>query len=301
VKLGTRLRAALLILVAALVAAAVRLVWWPDAGPAGNDTASRQTSPRSACRRNPHAGVHDPARLQVLHACATVVGTVVGGPKLNPSDADVTFTVKPEHGYKSMLNDRNRSALHIAVVPMDQPGCTRGQPIRGPVKHLGVCSGANVVFPPVGTRVRVIGPHVYDSRLGWNEIHPAWNVGFLPSGPPPPETLKLQARLTGKAVTGEGARRGSGKVAVTVTTARLCWRFTRLTGIGRPTGATLRLGRPGRAGRVLLALGAPYRPRGCVAADAGPLANRPQLYYVSVVTARHPSGAIRGQLTPAAD
>jgi hypothetical protein len=81
-----------------------------------------------------------------------------------------------------MLNAKNRAkgALHIEIVPMDQPGCKPGRPIRGyPVNNLGVCSGADVRSPPLGAHVRVIGPHVYDSWVGWNEIHPAWKVEIL--------------------------------------------------------------------------------------------------------------------------
>jgi hypothetical protein len=63
---------------------------------------------------------------------------------------------------------------------MDQPHCEPGQPIRGySVNNLGVCSGANVRPPPLGAHVRVIGPHVYDSWNGWNEIHPAWKIEIL--------------------------------------------------------------------------------------------------------------------------
>ena len=81
-----------------------------------------------------------------------------------------------------MLNGKNRAkgGLHIEIVPMDQPDCEPGQPIKGySVNNLGVCSGANVHPPPRGAHVRVIGPHVYDSWVGWNEIHPAWKIEIL--------------------------------------------------------------------------------------------------------------------------
>src|SRR5919201_4530793 len=134
------------------------------------------------CRSDPHEGVHDPYRLKVLNSCATFVGTVVSAPKLNPSDGDVSFNAAPDQGYESMLNARNRSegGLHIEIVPMDQPDCEPGQPIKGyPENNLGVCSGAKVVFPPRGAHVRVIGPHVYESWVGWNEIHPTWQLELL--------------------------------------------------------------------------------------------------------------------------
>jgi hypothetical protein len=279
-----------------------------DSGPSDPGPAtSRQTSGTPRCRPEPLAGVHDPTRLKILHACATFVGTVVRAPKLNPSDRDVTFNASPDRAYASMLNDKNRKerGLHIEVIPMDQPGCKAGQPITNGEGDLGVCSGANVVFPPLGAHVRVTGAHVYDSWVGWNEIHPVWKVEILPpTGPPPPEVLLLKARLTGKAVGRKGARHGSGRVALALSAGKVCWRFSRLAGIGRPRRATVRAGGPLWIGPILLTLGSRYTARGCASADAGrlkPLMEKPRSYYVTVVTPRYRPGAIRGQLTPAAD
>ena len=268
----------------------------------GSSRVSRSTSDTPPCRSDPLAGVHDPTRLKVLEACATFVGTVIKAPKLNPSDRDVTFNVAPDSAYASMLNGKNRSegGIHIEIVPIDQPGCTPGQPLRGPEGDLGLCTGANVIFPPLGARVRVIGPHVYDTWVGWNEIHPAWMVEILtPAGPPLPETHLFQARLTGK-----GAPRVSGGLVLTVTAGKMCWRFTRMVGMGRPKVATIRAGGSLWIGPALLALGTHYRARGCTTPAAGRLISflqRPRAYYVTVVTARHRAGAIRGRLEPASD
>ena len=160
----------------------------PKNSAAGPTTTSRTatTSRRSAaakyCRSDPHQGVHDAYRLKVIDPCATFVGTVIEAAELDRNDGDVTFWVAPDHGYESMLNGKNRAkgGLHIEIVPMDQPDCEPGQPIKGySVNNLGVCSGANVHPPPRGAHVRVIGPHVYDSWVGWNEIHPAWKIEIL--------------------------------------------------------------------------------------------------------------------------
>ena len=145
-------------------------------------TSSRQFPAARYCRSDPHLGVHDASRLKVIDPCAKFVGTVVEGAERDRRDGDVTFFVAPDHGYESMLNGKNRAkgGLHIEIVPMDQPDCQPGQPIKGyPVTNLGVCSGAKVRSPPLGAHVRVIGPHVYDSWVGWNEIHPAWEVEIL--------------------------------------------------------------------------------------------------------------------------
>jgi CHRD domain len=295
-------RLALVVLLAVLAAAVVRVIAKSEGGAVASTTSSRPASAASACRSDPHRGVHDPRRLRVLDRCATFVGTVVAGPKLNASDGDVTFTATPDEGYASMLNGMNRreGGLHVEIVPTDQPGCKRGEPIEGAVKKPGVCSGAQVLYPPLRARVRVIGAYVYNARTRRNEIHPTWSVEMLPpTRPPPPETEQLEARLTGEAVGKNGTSQGSGRVVITLVGQRLCWRFT-LAGIGTPTGATLRT-RPPKAGRVILALGTPYRAQGCVTADAAPLLVKPRHFYVTVVTARHQFGVLSGQLEPIAD
>jgi hypothetical protein len=264
-------------------------------GPAASSGSRGSATP--ACRSNPLTGVHDPSRLKILKACATFVGTVVQAPRLNPSDGDVYFRAKPDSGYASMLNSRNwsKGGLHLEIVPMDQPGCKPGQRIiRKGVTNLGVCTGANVVFPPQGAHIRVTGAHVYDSWNGWNEIHPIWKVEILkPTAPPPPETMKLKARLTGRAL------RGAGRVALRVTPAKVCWRFRGLGRLRSPTSATIRAGARHRTGPVVLKLGRRYRPHGCVAttlSDIDLLEVHPDWFYVAVATARHPLAAVRGQL-----
>ncbi len=277
-------------------------------GPASSSTTVRETSLPPPCDQDPHAGVHDPTRLTILDRCATFVGKVVEAPHLNRPDSDVTFWAAPDSAHASMLNDKNRSkgGLHIEIVPRDQPGCKRGDPIiRGSVENLGLCSGSDVLFPPLGARVRVIGPQVYDRWVGWNEIHPAWKIEILPpTGPVPPEAHQFEARLTGKAVGKKGAPHGAGRVTLSVTGGKVCWKFTRLTGIGRPRHATVRAGGPLWIGPTLLTLGTPYRARGCTTPDAGrlnSLLEMPRSYYVNVVTRRYRVGAIRGQLTPTSD
>ena len=151
-----------------------------------SSTATTATSAANArpgaCRSDPHEGVHEPQRLKVIKRCATFAGKVVVAPDAS-DDGDVTFDVAPDPGYGSMLNAKNRQkhGLHVEIVPMDQPGCKPGQPIvRAGFSNLGVCSGADVVSPPLGAHIRAFGPYVYDSWQGWNEIHPAWKVDILP-------------------------------------------------------------------------------------------------------------------------
>ena len=231
-------------------------------------------------------GVHDPTRLQVLKACATFVGIVTQTPRQFP-DGDIAFWVAPDAAYASMLNAKNRSkgGIHVEIIPFDQ--------------------GVKVRPPPLHAHIRITGAHVYDRWNDWNEMHPVWDIEILSGGgpppppPPAPTVTHLKARLTGKAAGKTGAHRASGSVTLTLTDGNVCWRFTRLARVDRPTGAVIRAGAAGRRGPVVLALGSRYRPIGCASASPGifkALAAKPRSYYVVVTSARHRRGAIRGQL-----
>jgi hypothetical protein len=265
------------------------------AAAAWGGVSSADTRPQAAsttCPSNPLVGVHDPTRLQVLKACATFVGTVVKTPK-QYADGDFAFNVAPDAAYASMLNGTNRSkgGIHVEIIPFDQ--------------------GVKVRPPPLQAHIRITGAHVYDRWTGWNEMHPVWNIEILSGGgppppppppPPAPTVTHLKARLTGKAAGKTGSQRGSGSVTLTLTDGNVCWRFTRLARVGRPTGALIRAGATGRRGPVVLALGSRYRKIGCASAGPGifkALAAKPRSYYVVVTSARHRRGAIRGQLAGA--
>jgi CHRD domain len=279
----------------------------------GVSPATPPSPPSALCRADPLQGVHHPWRLKLISPCAQFVGVLTEDPKPNPSDGDVTVDVSPDPGYETMLNDKNRAegGIHVEVVPRDQPGCTPGQPVTGTEDNLGTCSGAAIQLPQKGARVRMIGAHVLDSWVGWNEIHPAWRVDVLsgtPSPPPPPRPageapVKLAAHLTGRAeVPVKGPLSATGDVKVTIEHEKLCWTFTTLRRLGRPTRARIHRGVVRRAGPAVLALGSRYRARGCVSAAERvlePIEEAPTGFYVNVSTSTYPAGAVRGQLRSA--
>jgi hypothetical protein len=272
----------------------------------GGTSSELQAPPPGLCRANPLEGVHDPQRLKIISQCAQIVGVITKhAPELNPSDGDIHFHVRPDPGYESMLNDKNRSEgnLHVEVVPRDQPGCTPGQPVKGSEDNLGLCSGANVRIPPLGTHVRIVGALVLDSENDWNELHPAWRIDVLTGTPTGKAPVGLVAHLTGRAeVPAKGPLSATGDVKVTIEHEKLCWTFTALRRLGRPTRARIHRGVVRRAGPVVLALGSRYRARGCVSAAERvlePIAEAPTGFYVNVSTSNYPSGAIRGQLRSA--
>lgn len=291
----------------------------PRAPAATTVTAAAAAAP--ACRPDPHEGVHDPQRLTIFSPCVEIVGNVVEVQKV-PADGDHTFNVRLDPAYDGMMNAQNRSdgGLHVEIVPMDQPGCTPGQPITQPTgyNNLGTCSGADVATPRVGARVRVTGPFVHDDWSGPNEIHPAWRVEILPPNTPtrttptnpavtvpttaaPAKRQVLTAHLSGRAVVGaQGAPGGAANVELSIMPGKVCWRFTRVRHVVRPTRARIHKGPAGRNGAPVLSLGKSYTSRGCATADRDrviePLLETPSRFYVTVTSKSLPHGAVRGQL-----
>jgi hypothetical protein len=117
--------------------------------------------PSSGCRSgDPLANGWGPSRLVLISPCAAVTGTVTGVSK--QGDGDFHVDVQTSSGH-----------IRGEIVPADQPGCTAGQPVR-----YGVCTGAAIATPPVGSVVTMTGPMVRDDRTGGTEIHPIWQLTF---------------------------------------------------------------------------------------------------------------------------
>ena len=140
--------------------------------------APRASFPTTGCRRSPLAGVHTPDRLRLLDRCRAIAGTVKE-PEKNRGDGDATFNLAPDPAYASMLDDKNRQegGIHVEIVPADQVGCVKGQPVEHPgVTGLGDCTGAHLKLPRAGAHVRVVGAYVLDVSNDWNEFHPVWKI-----------------------------------------------------------------------------------------------------------------------------
>ena len=150
--------------------------------PRTEQKAPPDSFPTSGCRRPPLMGVYSPDRLKLLNPCRAVAGTV-REPQKSPEDEDETFNLSPDPPYVSMLNARNveEGGIHVEIVPADQAGCVKGQPIEHPsVPGLGKCTGLHLKLPPAGAHVRVVGAYVLDISNDWNEIHPTWKITRLP-------------------------------------------------------------------------------------------------------------------------
>jgi hypothetical protein len=118
----------------------------------------------------------------------------------------------------------------------------------------------------------------------------------------------LVARLSGaEEVPGPGVADGVGAVEITFTADQICSNFTVTMG-ETPVMAHIHQGAKEESGPVVVDLKPMFTPgeaafisKGCTSADMAkvqPVKDNPAGYYVNVHTAKHPNGAVRGQLAP---
>ncbi|MCE4620220.1 MAG: hypothetical protein F7C33_04265 [Desulfurococcales archaeon] len=128
-------------------------------------------------RTNAFTGVHDPARLRIVHECVTVRGVVASIP-FTADDGDYCFDLRVEDANATpVLSIGNivlrHGNLHVEIIPRD----------RSLLHQLGgmVCKGDELI---------VTGVHVVDTDHGqWAEIHPALHIKLARRGPGPCTSL----------------------------------------------------------------------------------------------------------------
>lgn len=113
----------------------------------------------------------------------------------------------------------------------------------------------------------------------------------------------VSAKLKGSNEVPKGAPAGSGLAVIHLdaTKGTVCWTFGKVAKIDKPTAAHIHKGAAGKAGPVVVPLGAAYKAKGCAKAAAkliGAIEEHPSSYYVNIHTAKYPAGAIRGALVP---
>ncbi len=113
--------------------------------------------------------------------------------------------------------------------------------------------------------------------------------------------VKLDAVLSGKVEVPKGDLDGSGTADIELEGAKVCWTLA-FRGIAAPNAAHIHRGVAGKAGPVVVPLGAKFARKGCGAAPAAivrAIVRNPAGYYVNIHNTRYPGGAIRGQLKAA--
>jgi hypothetical protein len=113
------------------------------------------------------------------------------------------------------------------------------------------------------------------------------------------KTTKFEIALKGSNEGAPASNRGKVELTLNTATGKVCWEF-KLTKIdGKPTQSHIHKGKAGVSGNVVVPLGGSYKRQGCATASKAlvkSIAGHPGSYYVNVHNAKHPLGAMRGQL-----
>jgi hypothetical protein len=132
--------------------------------------ASPQTIPRQ-CDQSLWQYVYNPARLQVLDPCISVIGTVDEVRK--EADGDIHIRFRLDQQFASLLNEKNISRQQGDLIL--EPIC------QGRVKQADAaepCSRYSGPYfePEIGQRYLISGAYVHDADYGWNELHPVTSM-----------------------------------------------------------------------------------------------------------------------------
>ena len=117
-------------------------------------------------------------------------------------------------------------------------------------------------------------------------------------------TTKLVAQLRGsnERPAAPASTRGKVELRLTPSTGKVCWAFTLTKIDGTPLQAHIHKGGKGVSGPIVVPLaahGKTYLRQACTTAKksiVSAIVNHPSAYYVNVHNAKHPLGAMRGQL-----
>lgn len=113
-------------------------------------------------------------RLKVIQGCVSVTGTIASARPEKDGDFHIRLRLDPQ--YSSMLNAKNKSGQHGALVV--EPVCMNPVKQRDTLREH-VCDGfSQHVYTPdmLRKRVRVTGAYVTDMEHGWTEIHPVTSI-----------------------------------------------------------------------------------------------------------------------------
>ncbi len=114
-------------------------------------------------------------------------------------------------------------------------------------------------------------------------------------------TTKLEATLRGgnEKPAAAASNRGKAEIRLTPSSGKVCWEFTLAKIDGKAMQAHIHKGGKSVSGNVVVPLGGNYKRQGCTTAPKATvkaILKSPGGFYVNVHNAKHPLGAMRGQL-----
>jgi hypothetical protein len=114
-------------------------------------------------------------------------------------------------------------------------------------------------------------------------------------------TVELVAKMKGsnESPAAPASNTGRAEIKLNAATGKVCWEFYVTKIDGKPNAAHIHKGAKGVSGPVKVPLGTTYKREGCTKAAKALVRSilaSPGAYYVNVHTAKHPAGALRGQL-----
>jgi hypothetical protein len=109
---------------------------------------------RSACRTAPMTHVHNPKRLKMLDACATLTGKVQSVRLISAYD-DLKVTIVPDDHLRSYLRKANKGVVVADVIATDQ---------------------ATTTIPPVGSRITAWGAWMLDKATKTTQLLPTYRI-----------------------------------------------------------------------------------------------------------------------------
>jgi hypothetical protein len=143
--------------------------------PVGTVPASAASAlqPCQAGDQDPFA--YRPARLQLLHACLRITGTIVS--RSVESDGDVHINVRLDPQYQGVLVDGNQfEDGYLIVEPVCQYAPLLGEAIRVCAADPDPLAGP---LPAVGDHVWMEGRYILDlQHHAWAELHPLYRWGL---------------------------------------------------------------------------------------------------------------------------
>ena len=95
------------------------------------------------------------------------------------------------------------------------------------------------------------------------------------------------------------SNKGTVELTLNAKTGKVCWEFKLARIDGKPNQAHIHKGKRGVSGNVVVPLGAAYKRQGCTTASKAlvrSILKSPAGFYLNVHNAKHPLGAMRGQL-----